>query len=172
MSTFANELQKGHRFWYDGRPATLVGKDHSFEGMYSSHITYTFTLRFDDDKGGTRTLSEWSVPSDLYRSIVFTKDSGFELGDTLEIKRDGLEPNLRGKLLEINENAERYPYRVGQELGVSIWFSWHELTKIHSVVSYQRSPRAKEVLKKVIAEKREELEALETALEVLEYATT
>ena len=108
---------------------------------------------------------------ELYENLIFCPNSEFKVGDTMEIAREGLEPNLRGILLEINESAEMWPYRVGQQDGVSVWFGYKELTKIHSIISAQRSGKAKEVLKKQIAEARAELEALETALEILEYAS-
>jgi hypothetical protein len=173
LNSYSNTLQEGQRLWYDGRPATLVSKDYIYDDSfrYSSRIEYTYTVRFDDDKGEAVTLSD-SHGYALYEAIIYYEYSGFSIGDTLEIQRSGLEPNLRGRLLEVDENAERWPYRVGEVGSNSVWFSYAELTKIHSVTSRERAPRAQEVLTKRIAEVREELEALETALEVLGYATT
>lgn len=176
MNSTSNTLLEGQRLWWDGRPAILLERDINYHtsnnfNVYNQGYRITYTVRFEDAEGGSVSLSADSDYA-MYRSIPYYEYSGFQIGDTMEIKRDGLEPNLRGRLLEIDKDAERYGYRVGEEGGTSIWFSFAELIKIHSVTSRERSPRAVEVLKKTIAEKREELEALETALEVLEYATT
>lgn len=124
-----------------------------------------------DNGGAVQTYDGWSTYK-LTEGLIYHPEAKFSIGDYFEIKRDGLEPDLRGRLLEIDPTAEMWPYRVGHtETNASAWFAWHELTKIHSVISHARAPRAKEVLKKKIAEARAELEALETALEVLEYAS-
>lgn len=168
-----NQLEEGQRFWCIERPVTLVRKDYDFDdnSRWSTNVTCNYTLEYNDRQGGWLTLSDYEAVV-LLEGRVYAPNSGFLVGDTMEIKRDGLEPNIRGRLLEIDEQAERWPYRVGHDNGPSVWFSLGELTKIHSVTSRERSPRALEVLKKRITEAREELEALETALEVLEYAAT
>lgn len=107
----------------------------------------------------------------LLRKIVFLENSGYEIGDYFEIKRTGLQPDLRGRLISIDENAGRWPYRIADEDGNSASFSYFELTKIHSVISQKRAPKAIETLKAQIVATKAELEALETALEVLQYAS-
>lgn len=175
-----NKLKEGMRFRFpDGKTTwTLTKKftempDYSEMSM-SYHIPMKEEMerfRLTPDNGGTdQTYDGWSVHK-VVDSIIYHPKAGFSIGDYFEIKREGLEPDLRGRLLEIDPEAEMWPYRVGQADGPSVWFSWKELTKIHSVVSRERSPKAVKSLKKQIAEKREELEALETALEVLEYAS-
>ena len=107
----------------------------------------------------------------LISKIVFLEKSGFEIGDYFEIKRTGLQPDLRGRLISIDENDDRWPYRIADESGNSASFSYFELTKIHSVISRQRAPKAIETLQVQLAIARAEVEALETALEVLQYAS-
>jgi hypothetical protein len=97
--------------------------------------------------------------------------SGYEIGDYFEIKRTGLQPDLRGRLISVDENADRWPYRIADEDGNSASFAYYELTKIHSVISRTRAPQAIETLRSQIAITKAELEALETALEVLMYAS-
>lgn len=176
-----DQLQEGMRYRFKDadRPVTFtLTRKYWAEDEYAyspySHISSEDLLRVEltPENGGTKqTYDGWKIHQ-LVEGLIYHPKSGFKIGDTMEIAREGLEPNLRGRLLEIDESAEMWPYRVGHtETGASVWFAWHELTKIHSIISAQRSGKAKEVLKKQIAEARAELEALETALEILEYAS-
>lgn len=166
-------LKVGQRFWVDGKAGTLLKRDAEWpeydRDSYLSFRTepdYSWTIQFDN--GETKVYTQYTP---LVLGMTYNPDAGYKVGDTFEVEREGLEPNLRGRLLEIDPAAEMWPYKIGQEHGVSVWFGVKEIRKIHSVVSRERAPKATESLKKQIAEKREELEALETALEVLEYAS-
>lgn len=176
-----SELAEGMRFRFadSTRTWTLTRKyleQPDYSGVAAAYYIPSreemqrVTLTPDDD-GEDQSYDGWSIYK-MGSGLIYHPKAKFSIGDYFEIKRDGLEPDLRGRLLEIDPTAEMWPYRVGHtETNASAWFAWHELTKIHSVISRERSPRAKEVLKKKIAEARAELEALETALEVLEYTS-
>jgi hypothetical protein len=140
---------------------------YGFMGRYEMY--YKHDIKFDDN-GEVAVYDGWSVGT-LLNTLIFKENSGFEIGDYFEIKRDGLQPDLRGRLISIDENDARWPYRVADESGNSATFSYYELTKIHSVISQKRAPKAIETLKSQIEIAKAELEALETALEVLMYAS-
>lgn len=175
-------LDVGNRVFLRGNgAATITGKDYYWpevrhDGYLLPSSWYNepeYTYKFQYDKAGTQevTYKGDSKSEELFNGLTFVKDSGYKIGEVFEVEREGLDPNLRGQLLEIDEKAEMWPYRIGQEGGISIWFGFREIRKIHSVISAERSPRAKEIIKAQIELKKAELEALETALEVLEYAT-
>lgn len=176
-----SELKEGMRFRFpDGTTTWTLTRKYHEEYDYSGfgrayHIPSMEEMQrvklTPDNGGAVQTYDGWSLHK-LKGGLIYHPNAKYSVGDYFEIKRDGLEPDLRGRLLEINPEAEMWPYRVGNpETDVSAWFAWHELTKIHSIISAQRSGKAKAVLKKQIDEARAELEALETALEVLEYAS-
>jgi hypothetical protein len=180
-----SELKEGMRFRFPDATTTwtLTRKyfreydaDHYGSGIDRYYIPSSVEemQRVDltpDNGGAVKTYDGWNLHK-LKQGLIYHPKSGYSVGDYFEIKRDGLEPDLRGRLLEIDPEAEMWPYRVGHaESDVSAWFAWSELTKIHSIISAQRSGKAKAALKKKIEEARAELEALETALEVLEYAS-
>lgn len=173
-----SELEEGMRFRFpnENKTWTLTRKyyeeyDYSGRSFYIPTVGEMERVELKSDHEETMTYTGWNLHN-LKGGLIYHPDSEYSVGDYFEIKRDGLEPDLRGRLLEINPDAEMWPYRVGHaETDVSAWFAWNELTKIHSVISAQRSGKAKAVLKKQIEEARAELEALETALEVLEYAS-
>lgn len=175
-----NQLVEGMRFRFpDGKTTWTLTKKFTempdYSGMSRSYYIPSreemSRFKLTPDNGGAdQTYDGWSIHK-VADGIIYHPEAGFSIGDYFEIKREGLEPDLRGRLLEIDPEAEFWPYRVGQADGPSVWFSWKELTKIHSVTSRDRAPKAKEVLKEQIARTRAELEALETALEVLEYAS-
>jgi hypothetical protein len=172
-------IQEGTKFYKDGESWTLKAQGYdrdlyeadSFRIYRSYHDTYEYT-RFElvSPQGITKILTGTAI-YDFLDHVIFNPNAGFELGDRFEIKRAGLDPNLRGKLVEIDQNAEQWPYRIEGPDGNSSWFSVTELTKLHSVTSFERSGAAKQALQVQIEAKRAELEALEVALEVLEYAS-
>ncbi len=180
-SYYHNDLNIGDRVFLKGKgAATIERKDYRYyddDDYYGGRnsrnsSTYNYQIKFDKGDGtDVQYLKDESDKYSLYENLIYTKDHGFNIGDTFEVEREGLEPNLRGRLLEIDAAAEMWPYKIGQEYGVSVWFGIKEIRKIHSVISQERAPKAKEVLKEQIARTRAELEALETALEVLEYAS-
>jgi hypothetical protein len=159
-------LCEGQRFRIKDRTCTLVEKKMDFRDPLSAYPEIFFTVKYDDN-GETEMVDAGR----LYKGMIYNPLREFEVGDTFEVAREGLEPNLRGVLVEVDPEADRWPYRLAGPDGAGTWFAWNELTKIHSVVSRERAPRAAELLRKQIAAKKEELEALETALEVLEYAS-
>ena len=174
-----NQLETGMRYRFKDSevPMTFtLTRKYWEEPEYPEYLSYSSSeesqrvILTPDNGGSAKTFTGWELYK-LTEGLIYHPSAGFNVGDYFEIKRDGLEPDLRGRLLEIDPESEMWPYRVGQPDGPSVWFAWHELTKIHSVISYKRAPKAKEVLKEQIARTRAELEALETALEVLEYAS-
>ena len=171
-------LKEGMRFRNDETGATwILTRKFFVEPDYNSGSVWNLPgveemqrVEFTPDNGGSPvTYNGWSLHR-ITEGLIYHPEAEFGLGDYFEIKREGLDPDLRGTLVEVDEKADRWPYKIQGENGNSVWFAWYELTKIHSVVSRDRAPRAVKVLRKRIAETREELEALETALEVLEYA--
>lgn len=183
--TIHDYLAVGNRVFLPGKgAATIINKDlhwpediddgfgYRIPSSWYGGPDYIYSIQFDKLDGKVvEDVKSTDSQYRLYDGLTFVKDSGYKIGETFEVEREGLEPNLRGRLLEIDETAEMWPYKIGQEGGVAVWFGYREIRKIHSVTSAERSPRAKEVLKAQIQLKREELEALETALEVLEYTT-
>ena len=162
------------RFHVEGTTWTYQGSRLDEE----YYKTYTFGNResyqfhtFVDKDGNTCTYDGWKATS-MWTYLIYDPGNGWEVGDYFEIKRTGLDPDLRGRLVEIDAEADRWPYKIaGPEGSQPIAFGCKELTKIHSVTSFERAPKARAVLVKKIEEARAELEALETALEILDYAS-
>lgn len=169
-----SDIKVGMRFLIDNRTAQCIDvrmdqPNDLFGYMGRYEMYYKHDIKFNDNDEVV-VYDGWSVKK-LLNALVYKENSGFEIGDYFEIARAGLEPNLRGRLISINEDAERWPYRVADEDGNSASFAFYELTKIHSVISQKRAPKAIETLKAQIKTTKDELEALETALEVLQYAS-
>lgn len=148
------------------RPKDDYGFGYSLGG-YDRYYKYDIKML---DNGEQVTFDGYATET-LMKHLVYLASSGFEVGDYFEIKRAGLQPDLRGRLISVDENADRWPYRIADEDGNSASFSYYELTKIHSVISQKRAPGAIETLTAQIKVTKAELEALETALEVLQYAS-
>lgn len=176
MRINSNYLTKGSRVFLDDDTATIVDSQSNYFAnaglsIYNPEPEVEYTLKWDSGKEDSKVKgTSWGLRY-LFDAVVYFTDSGLEIGDTVEIERSGLDPNLRGILVEVDEKAARWPYKVEALDGLSSeWFSVAELTKIHSIISRERAPQAIKVLRKTIEEKKDELKALETALEVLEYA--
>lgn len=170
-------IVKGMKFILDDRVGECIDVRHerpksdsygyALMGGYERYYKYDIKMA---DNGEQVTFDGYTADR-LLRRLVYLETSGYEVGDYFEIKRTGLQPDLRGRLISVDENADRWPYRIADEDGNSASFSYYELTKIHSVISQKRAPNAIESLKAQIALTKAELEALETALEVLQYAS-
>ena len=171
-----SSIVKGMRFILDDRVGECIDVRHEKpkDSMYSYMGSYERWYKYDIkmlDSGEEVTFDGYAAERLVKNHLVYLSSSGFEIGDYFEIARTGLQPDLRGRLISIDENAERWPYRIADEDGNSASFSFYELTKIHSVISQTRAPKAIQTLKTQIELTKAELEALETALEVLQYAS-
>jgi hypothetical protein len=173
-----SSIIKGMKFILDNRVGECINvrherpkDDYGFGysiGGYDRYYKYDVKML---DNGEEVTFDGYAAERLVKNHLVYQKTSGFEIGDYFEIKRTGLQPDLRGRLISIDEDADRWPYRIADEDGNSASFSYYELTKIHSVISQTRAPKAIETLQAQLVIARAEVEALETALEVLQYAS-
>lgn len=165
MSYGRDGLSTGHRVKIDGEFATLIDfKNDSRDWSFSSGH---WVVKFDD--GRTEEIRSWN----LGRSQLVYDEHAFKLGDRVEVKLEDpmVDTFPRGKVIAIDPEHPETPYTVTSLDGtITSKFALYEINKILTALSWEKRGASKEALAKLVAEKRVELQALEIALEVLEFA--
>jgi hypothetical protein len=159
-------LSEGDRLKVNGEYLTLVEYDYNSDRFSWSNDGY-WNVKYDD--GRTERLTAWG----LHRgNLVYDKEA-LKLGDRVEVKLEDpmVDSFPRGKIIAIDPEHAETPYTVESLDGkLTTKFAAFEINKILTALSWEKRGDSKKALEKLVAEKRAELQALEIALEVLEFA--
>lgn len=160
-----NGLSEGDRLKYNDEYLTLTDYEYSRDRFAYSNGYWK--VKYDD--GRTSQIESWYLHE---RHLVYSENV-FKLGDRVEVKLEDpmIDSFPRGKIVAIDKNHAETPYTVESLDGkLTSKFAAFEINKILTALSWEKRGDSREAIQKLVNEKRAELQALEIALEVLEFA--